>query len=93
MRKEENSYDKNKIEDIIENMNEEKENKINWTNAWGKNYPVLIKYQEKVDIAKYASKIREMLTDLQKEYHYNELDSMLVLKDILYHEWKDNKNK
>ena len=34
-----------------------------------------------------------MLTDLQKEYHYNELDSMLVLKDILYHEWKDNKNK
>ncbi len=93
MRKEENSYDKNKIEDIIENMNEEKENKINWTNAWGKKYPVLIKYQEKVDIAKYASKIREMLTDLQKEYHYNELDSMLVLKDILYHEWKDNKNK
>ncbi len=93
MRKEENSYDQNKIEDIIENMNEEKENKINWTNAWGKKYPVLIKYQEKVDIAKYASKIREMLTDLQKEYHYNELDSMLVLKDILYHEWKDNKNK
>lgn len=93
MRKEENSYDQNKIEDIIENMNEEKENKINWTNAWGKKYPVLIKYQEKVDITKYASKIREMLTDLQKEYHYNELDSMLVLKDILYHEWKDNKNK
>ena len=28
MRKEENSYDQNKIEDIIENMNEEKENKI-----------------------------------------------------------------
>lgn len=74
-------------------MDEEKENKINWTNAWGKKYPVLIKYQEKVDITKYASKIREMLTDLQKEYHYNELDSMLVLKDILYHEWKDNKNK
>lgn len=93
MRKEENSYDQNKIEDIIENMNEEKENKINWTNAWGKKYPVLIKYQEKVDITKYVSKIREMLTDLQKEYHYNELDSMLVLKDILYHEWKDNKNK
>ena len=74
-------------------MDEEKENKINWTNAWGKKYPVLIKYQEKVDITKYASKIREMLTELQEEYHYNELDSMLVLKDILYHEWKDNKNK
>lgn len=30
-----------------------------------------------------------MLEDLKKEYKYNELDAMLVLKDILYHEWKD----
>ena len=39
----------------------------------------------------YAGQIREMLTDLQVKYHYNDLDSMLVLKDILYHEWKDKK--
>lgn len=32
-----------------------------------------------------------MLNNLQSEYNYNNLDSMLVLKDILYHEWKDTK--
>lgn len=32
-----------------------------------------------------------MLINLQKEYDFNTLDSMLVLKDILYHEWKDKK--
>ena len=30
-----------------------------------------------------------MLEDLKITYEYNELDAMLVLKDILYHEWKD----
>ena len=30
-----------------------------------------------------------MLDDLKSTYEYNELDAMLVLKDILYHEWKD----
>ena len=35
--------------------------------------------------------MREMLDNLKNQYHYNNLDSMLVLKDILYHEWKDKK--
>ena len=79
------------IEEVIKNTNEEKEAKINWTNAWSKKYPVLAKYQDKVDISKYALEIRNMLNSLSKDYGFNELDSMLVLKDILYHEWKDKK--
>ena len=31
-----------------------------------------------------------MLDSLMLNYNFNKLDSMLVLKDILYHEWKDN---
>ncbi len=77
------------VEDIIKNSNEEVNSKINWTNAWGKKYPVLISYQNIVDIDYYSLKIREMLYKLKKDYQYNKLDSMLVLKDILYHEWKD----
>ncbi len=77
------------VEDIIKNSNEEVNSKINWTNAWGKKYPVLISYQNIVDIDYYSLKIREMLDKLKKDYQYNKLDSMLVLKDILYHEWKD----
>lgn len=83
--------DVKEIEEVIKNTNEEKEAKINWTNAWSKKYPVLATYQNKVDILKYAIEIRKMLDNLGDEYGYNRLDSMLILKDILYHEWKDNK--
>lgn len=79
------------IEQVIKNTNEEKEAKIDWTNAWSKKYPILAKYQKHVNIKEYASNMREMLIKLQKEYGLNTLDSMLVLKDILYHEWKDKK--
>ena len=83
--------DQKEIEEVIKNTDEKKEAKINWTNAWSKKYPVLATYQQEVDIDRYARQIREMLTDLQVKYHYNDLDSMLVLKDILYHEWKDKR--
>ena len=83
--------DQKEIEEVIKNTDDKKEAKINWTNAWSKKYPVLATYQQEVDIDMYAGQIREMLTDLQVKYHYNDLDSMLVLKDILYHEWKDKK--
>ena len=83
--------DQKEIEEVIKNTDEKKEAKINWTNAWSKKYPILATYQQEVDIDKYARQIRETLTDLQVKYHYNDLDSMLVLKDILYHEWKDKR--
>lgn len=87
------NVDVKEIEEVIKNTNEEKEAKIDWTNAWSKKYPVLATYQNKVDISKYALEIRKMFNSLQVEYGYNELDSMLILKDILYHEWKDKNNK
>ncbi len=83
--------DLKEIEEVIKNTNEEKEAKIDWTNAWSKKYPVLATYQNRVDISRYAKEIRNMLNELSSEYNYNTLDSMLVLKDILYHEWKDKK--
>lgn len=83
--------DVKEIEEIIKNSDEKKEAKIDWTNAWSKKYPVLATYSNKVDILKYRTEIRKLLNQLIKDYDYNELDSMLVLKDILYHEWKDKK--
>lgn len=83
--------DLKEIEEVIKNTNEEKEAKINWTNAWSKKYPVLATYPQKVNISKYAAEIRNMLDSLAYDYGYSKLDSMLVLKDILYHEWKDKK--
>lgn len=83
--------DLKEIEEIIKNTDEEKESKINWTNAWSKKYPVLKNYTQQVDTSKYSTIIRKLLDSLKDNYGFNELDSMLVLKDILYHVWKDNK--
>lgn len=79
------------IEDTIKNIDENKESKIDWTNVWSKKYPILERYQQEVNIEKYAIKISEMLQELEQQYKFSKLDSMLVLKDILYHVWKDKK--
>ena len=83
--------DLKEIEHIIKNTDEKKEAKVDWTSAWSKKYPVLATYQQVVHIDGYARAIRKMLEQLKLDYGYNEIDSMLVLKDILYHEWKDRK--
>lgn len=72
------------IQEIIGKTNEEVEEKINWTNAWGKKYPILLKYQTEVNIPNYAYRINVMLDEIKKEYKFSEQDAMLVLKDILY---------
>ena len=81
------------IEKVIKQANAENQEKINWTKAWSKKYPVLATYTNKVDVEKYSKEIRKLLESLQQEYQYTELDAMLVLKDILYQEWKNQKKK
>ena len=81
------------IQDAIDKTRKEVEEKINWTNAWGKKYPILLQYQVDVNIPNYAHRINMMLDELKQEYQLNEQDAMLVLKDILYHVWKNRKSK
>ena len=66
--------------------------KIDWTKAWSKKYPILTRYQWEVDTVPYAREISTLLDDLKAKYGYNELDAMLVLKDILAGVWKSRKN-
>lgn len=83
--------DVKEIERIIETTSEELEAKIDWTSAWGKKYPILLSYQNEVNTANYAARLSIMLDELKNEYGYNELDAMLVLKDILAKVWKGRK--
>ena len=78
------------IEQIIKNTTEENQSRTDWTKAWSTKYPVLKQYQNEVDIPYFAKRIRTMFTELQEQYGYSELDAMLVLKDILAHEYTDN---
>lgn len=69
--------DVKEIEQIIENTSEKTEQKIDWTSLWGKKYPVLTTYQN----------------SLKMKYGYNDLDAMLVLKDILSHTWNNKEQQ
>lgn len=79
------------IEEVIRETNEKNQDKVNWTKAWSGKYPILKTYQKEVNIDAYAKPFQEMLQQLENEYHYSKQDAMLVLKDILYHVWKDQK--
>lgn len=81
------------IEKIIQNTTEENQSQTDWTKAWSTKYPILKRYQGEVDIPRYAGKIRELFAELQERYGYSELDAMLVLKDILAHEYMDHRKK
>lgn len=83
--------DVKEIEQIIQRTSEEIEEKIDWTNIWGKKYPILMKYQKEVNLSNYAVRLRLMLDELKKEYGYTDLESFLVLKDILAKLWKSKK--
>ncbi len=85
--------DVKEIQQIIDRTSEELEEKIDWTNAWGKKYPILLKYQREVNAANYAARLNMMLDELKTGYGYSELDAFLVLKDILAKVWKARKEK
>lgn len=83
--------DAKEIQGMIDKVSEEAEARINWTSVWGKRYPILVQYQNEVDVSSYARRLSEMLDELKNEYRYSELDTFLVLKDILSQVWKERK--
>ena len=81
------------IQETIERTSRETEAKIDWSRAWGKKYPVLLEYQDKVNIPNYEYILSKMMDEIRQEYMFNEQDAMLVLKDILYRVWKKRSEK
>lgn len=85
------NIDEKEIQDMIDKTSDEVSSNIDWTNVWSKKYPILATYQNEVKVNNYAAELDRLLDNLQKEYDYNELDAMLVLKDILAAVWKGRK--
>lgn len=85
--------DVKEIQEAIDRTSEEVTNKIDWTKAWSKKYPILVQYQKEVEVEHYASQLDGLLHDLEKKYGYDELNSFLVLKDILAVVWKRRKQQ
>ena len=63
--------------------------KIDWTKAWSRQYPILAQYQSEVQTGLYAAELGRLLDDLKGRYRYDERNAFLVLKDILGSVWKE----
>ncbi len=85
--------DVQEIEQAIARSDEKRDEKIDWTKAWGKKYPILLEYPNQVNIGYYEVRLNAMLQTMRDEYSYSELDAMLVLKDILAQVWKRRKKE
>lgn len=66
---------------------------IDWTSAWSKKYPILSSYQGIKGIDTYSEKISELYDAFKNEFGFNDSDTALVLKDILYQKYKMAKKK
>lgn len=85
--------DVQEIQEAIERTSEAVTEKVDWTKAWSKKYPILARYQGEVDTAPYAEGLARLLEELKRQYGYGELDAFLVLKDILAAVWNARKQQ
>lgn len=85
--------DVKEIQEVIDRTSEAVSEKVDWTKVWSKKYPILATYQNEVETREYVAKLNQLLEDLEKKYGYSELDSFLVLKDILANIWKCRKSQ
>ena len=85
--------DVKEIQDAIDRTSDAVTEKIDWTKAWSKKYPILAAYQNEVESQFYDAELNRLLEDLEKKYGYNDLDAFLVLKDMLASIWKQRKSE
>lgn len=85
--------DVKEIQDAIDRTSDTVTEKIDWTKAWSKKYPILAAYQNEVETQLYEAELNRLLEDLEKKYGYNDLDAFLVLKDMLASIWKQRKSE
>lgn len=66
---------------------------IDWTAAWSKKYPILASYTSINGIQKYTEKISEIYDEFKDEFSMNDVDTVLILKDILSQKYLLSKKK
>lgn len=61
---------------------------IDWTSAWSKKYPILSSYEGIQGINTYFEKLSKLYDDCKSEFNFNDENTALVLKDIIYKKFK-----
>jgi hypothetical protein len=52
--------------------------------GWEKKYPILKDYKDIIDLELYNQKMSDLFNEMKDKYSMSNVDSVLVLKDILY---------
>ena len=78
------------LQEMIDTTSDAVTKNVDWTRVWGKKYPILTTYQTEVAVDVYAAALDGLLGQLQRDYGYDRLNALLVLKDILSKVWKDS---
>ena len=60
--------DVKEIQDAIDWTSDAVTEKIDWTKAWSKKYPILAAYQNEVETQFYEAELNRLLEDLEKKY-------------------------
>jgi transcriptional regulator with XRE-family HTH domain len=81
------------IQDVIDRTTEEVSAKIDWTKAWSRQYPILGRYRDEVDVSRYETPLLRLLDELEADCRYSALDAFLVLKDILGGLWNQKNSR
>lgn len=63
--------------------------KVDWTSAWGKRYPILAEYSSLEGIDRYKAELEDILKRFTSEYSLSKTDGMLAVKDMLYQIYKN----
>lgn len=77
------------LQEMIDTTSDAVTKNADWTRVWWKKYPILTTYQTEVAVDVYAAALDGLLGQLQRDYGYDRLNALLVLKDILSKVWKD----
>lgn len=81
------------LEQVVRNTSEEVQQKVDWAKLWAEKYPVLARYPQEVRVGEYVEPLNGLLKKLKQDYGYSDLDSFLVLKDILAGIWNASQAK
>lgn len=90
------SYDylmnESKTDSDFANM-EDMSDSIDWTAAWSKKYPILASYSKINGISTYNGEMSKLYDKMKNEFKMSDQDTVLILKDILYHKYLKAKTK
>ena len=76
---------------IFERFYQGKKKDIDWSSAWSKKYPILTAYLSLDGIEKYSAQIENICKKVKIEFDFSELDTFLVVKDMVYRTYKKHR--